>query len=268
MITTLLIANRGEIARRVIATASAMGITTVAVYAEGDAGAPYVTEADRAVALPGRTAAETYLNIGALLAAASAAGADAVHPGYGFLSERAGFARAVTGAGLTWVGPPAEAIEAMGDKLAAKRLMADVGVPVLPSWEVAGDTVPGLDGLPLPVIVKAAAGGGGKGMRVVGAEPAGAGRAGRGDVAAAQREVAAAFRGRHGVPRGRLRHRCQARGDPDPRRHPRRGRALLRTRVLDPAPPSEDHRGVPLARPADGELPRGVGLGAARAWPP
>ena len=188
MIATLLIANRGEIARRIIATASAMGIRTVAVYADGDARAPHVAEADRAVALPGRTAAETYLNIDALLAAAAAAGADAVHPGYGFLSERAGFARAVTGAGLTWVGPPPEVIEVMGDKLAAKRLMADVGVPVLPTWEIAGDALPGPDGLPLPVIVKAAAGGGGKGMRVV-AEPGELTEA----VAAARREAGAAF---------------------------------------------------------------------------
>ena len=172
MIATLLVANRGEIASRIIRTAAAMGIGTVAVYAEGDAGAPYVTEADRAVALPGRTAAQTYLDIDALLAAAGAAGADAVHPGYGFLSERADFARAVTAAGLTWVGPPAEVIEAMGDKLAAKRLLADVGVPVLESWEVTGDGLPDTGGVPLPLIVKAAMGGGGKGMRVVGANPA------------------------------------------------------------------------------------------------
>ena len=174
MITTLLVANRGEIARRILRTAAAMGIGTVAVYAEGDAGAPFVTEADRAVALPGRTAAQTYLNIGALLDAAAATGADAVHPGYGFLSERADFARAVVGAGLTWVGPPAEVIEAMGDKLAAKRLLAEVGVPVLESWEVTGDALPDLTGVPLPLIVKAAAGGGGKGMRVVGVGPAAA----------------------------------------------------------------------------------------------
>ena len=209
MIASLLIANRGEIARRIIRTASAMGISTVAVYADGDARAPYVAEADRAVALPGRSAAQTYLNADALLAAAAAAGADAVHPGYGFLAERAAFARAVTGAGLTWVGPPAEAIEVMGDKLAAKRLMADVGVPVLPSWEVAGEALPGPGEVPLPVIVKAAAGGGGKGMRIVGAEPAGDGDGGdagdRGDggdvgdgglaeaVAAARREARAAF---------------------------------------------------------------------------
>ena len=188
MITTLLIANRAEIARRIIRTASAMGITTVAVYAEGDARAPYVAEADRAVALPGRTATQTYLNIDALLAAAAAAGAGAVHPGYGFLSERADFARAVTAAGLTWVGPPPEAIEVMGDKPAAKRLMADVGVPVLPSWELTEDALPGTGEVPLPLIVKAAAGGGGKGMRVV-AEPGALAEA----VAAARREAAAAF---------------------------------------------------------------------------
>ena len=171
MIRTLLVANRGEIARRIIKTATVMGIGTVAVYADPDAGAPFVAEADRAVALPGRTAAQTYLNIGALLDAAAATGADAVHPGYGFLSERADFARAVASAGLTWVGPPAEVIEAMGDKLAAKRLLAEVGVPVLESWEVTGDALPDLTGVPLPLIVKAAAGGGGKGMRVVGARP-------------------------------------------------------------------------------------------------
>jgi propionyl-CoA carboxylase alpha chain len=188
VIATLLVANRGEIARRILRTAAAMGIGTVAVYAEGDAGAPFVTEADRALALPGRTAGQTYLNIDALLAAAAAAGADAVHPGYGFLSERAGFARAVTAAGLTWVGPPAEVIEVMGDKLAAKRLLADVGVPVLESWEVTGDDLPDLSGVPLPLIVKAAMGGGGKGMRVV-ATHAGLAEA----VAAARREAAAAF---------------------------------------------------------------------------
>ena len=175
-----------------------MGIGTVAVYADPDAGAPFVAEADRAVALRGRTAAQTYLNIEALLEAAAAAGADAVHPGYGFGSERAGFARAVAGAGLTWVGPPPEVIEAMGDKLAAKRLLAEVGVPVLESWEVTGDALPDLTGVPLPLIVKAAAGGGGKGMRVVGAGPGAAGGAGGSPeladaVAAARREAAAAF---------------------------------------------------------------------------
>src|SRR6266702_3359120 len=202
VITVLLIANRGEIARRIIRTASAMGIATVAAYADGDAGAPFVKEADRAVALPGRTAAETYLNIDALLQAAASTGADAVHPGYGFLSERAAFARAVLAAGLTWVGPPPDVIEVMGDKLAAKRMMAEAGVPVLESWEVGGQSggAPGgspgrpswtaadLGELPMPLLVKAAAGGGGKGMRVVSRS---------GDlaeaVAAARREAGAAF---------------------------------------------------------------------------
>jgi propionyl-CoA carboxylase alpha chain len=188
VITTLLIANRGEIARRISRTAAAMGIRTVAVYSEGDRHAPFVAESDRAVALPGRTATETYLNIPALLAAAASAGADAVHPGYGFLSERAEFAEAVLSAGLVWVGPPPDVIRAMGDKLAAKKIMAAAGVPVLPSWEIAGDALPELDGLPLPILVKASAGGGGKGMRVV---------ASLGElpdaIAAARREAGAAF---------------------------------------------------------------------------
>jgi acyl-CoA carboxylase subunit alpha len=193
VITTLLVANRGEIARRIMRTASAMGITTVAVYSDGDAGAPHTWEADRAVSLPGRSAAQTYLNIDALLAAAAAAGADAVHPGYGFVSERAAFARAVIAAGLTWVGPPPEVIEILGDKRAAKALMAGVGVPVLQTWDLPGGpgpggTGPGPGGIPLPLLVKAAAGGGGKGMRVVSTA---------GDladaVAAARREAQAAF---------------------------------------------------------------------------
>jgi propionyl-CoA carboxylase alpha chain len=182
VIAALLIANRGEIASRIARTASAMGIGTVAVYAKGDAGAPYVRQCDEAVALPGRSPAETYLNIGALLTAAAAAGADAVHPGYGFLSERAEFARAVLDAGLVWVGPPPEVIEVLGDKLAAKGLMAGAGVPVLPTWNTDDPD------LRFPVLVKASAGGGGRGMRVVESAadlPAA--------VASAQREAEAAF---------------------------------------------------------------------------
>ena len=185
MIATLLVANRGEIARRVARTASAMGIRTVAVYSEGDRDMPFVREADTAVALPGRTAASTYLDVDALIRAAKESGADAVHPGYGFLSENADFARAVAAAGLTWVGPPPEVIEAMGDKMAAKRLMAGAGVPVLPTWDP--DAPP--DGAAsFPLLVKAAAGGGGKGMRVVAAEAELAEA-----VAAARRESRAAF---------------------------------------------------------------------------
>jgi propionyl-CoA carboxylase alpha chain len=157
-IRRLLIANRGEIARRVIRTASEMGIPTVAVFVDADADAPFVGEADEAVRLPG-----SYLDIAAMIDAARRTRADAVHPGYGFLSENAGFARAVVDAGLVWVGPPPDAIEAMGDKLTAKRLAEEAGVPTLPSSDdpTAGDEVG------FPLLVKASAGGGGKGMRLV-----------------------------------------------------------------------------------------------------
>ncbi|MER5635650.1 biotin carboxylase N-terminal domain-containing protein [Kitasatospora sp. NPDC002227] len=160
MITSLLVANRGEIARRVFRTCRELGIATVAVYSDPDAEAPYVREADTAVHLPGAAPAETYLRAEAIVRAALAAGADAVHPGYGFLSENAEFAEAVLAAGLTWVGPPPAAIASMGSKTEAKRLMAAAGVPVLsaPAEPTEAD---------LPLLVKAAAGGGGRGMRVV-----------------------------------------------------------------------------------------------------
>ena len=166
---SLLVANRGEIARRIMRTAREMGLRTIAVYAEGDADAPFVREADEAVALDGRTAAESYLDIGKILDAARRSGAEAIHPGYGFLSENAGFARAVAEAGLVWVGPPADAIAAMGDKLAAKRAMDAAGVPTLPSHEVApgADAAAPAQAIGYPLLVKASAGGGGKGMRVV-----------------------------------------------------------------------------------------------------
>ncbi len=135
-IRRILVANRGEITRRVFRSAHAMGCTTVAVYADGDRHAPFVHEADLAVPLHGNTAAETYLDIAKLLAAAAVSGADAVHPGYGFLSENAQFAQAVIDAGLVWIGPPPEAIAAMGDKLAAKETMIAAGVPTLPSLRI------------------------------------------------------------------------------------------------------------------------------------
>ena len=170
-IEKLLVANRGEIARRIFRTCREMAIATVAVFSEPDREAPFVAEADEAVALGGATPAESYLQIEALLDAAHRTGADAVHPGYGFLAESAAFASAVTDAGLIWVGPPASAIAAMGSKLEAKQLMSRAGVPLLPSAVIAG-----LDGDELietagqigwPVLVKASAGGGGKGMRIV-----------------------------------------------------------------------------------------------------
>jgi propionyl-CoA carboxylase alpha chain len=161
MIRRLLVANRGEIARRVFATCRAMGIQTVAVFADPDAGAAHVAEADLAVHLPGVAPEDTYLRGDLLIAAALRARADAIHPGYGFLSENAEFAAAVADAGLTWIGPPAKAIAAMATKLDAKALLAGMGVPVLPSFTAASQVTE------FPVLVKASAGGGGRGMRVV-----------------------------------------------------------------------------------------------------
>ncbi|NGY63978.1 ATP-grasp domain-containing protein [Lentzea sp. NEAU-D13] len=160
MIKTLLIANRGEIARRIIRTCDGLGIRTVAVFSDPDADAPHVREADFAVRLPGASPTETYLRADLLVEAATKAGADAVHPGYGFLSENADFARKVQAAGLTWVGPEPDSIEAMGSKVAAKKRMAAAGVPTLP--ELDPETVTSF-----PVLIKASAGGGGRGMRIV-----------------------------------------------------------------------------------------------------
>ncbi|MFF8836223.1 acetyl/propionyl/methylcrotonyl-CoA carboxylase subunit alpha [Streptomyces sp. NPDC015130] len=154
MISTVLVANRGEIACRVFRTCRELGVATVAVYSDADAGALHVREADAAVRLPGAAPSETYLRGDLVVKAALAAGADAVHPGYGFLSENADFARAVTDAGLVWIGPPPEAIEAMASKTRAKELL---GIAPLADVTEAD----------LPVLVKAAAGGGGRGMRIV-----------------------------------------------------------------------------------------------------
>ncbi len=186
----LLVANRGEIARRIMRTAREMGIETVAIYADGDAQAPFVREADRAVALDGRTPAQTYLDIGKVIEACRRSGADAVHPGYGFLSENSAFAQAVIDAGLTWVGPSPQAIRAIGDKLAAKRVVRTVGVPTLEAFELAPgcDAQAAAEQIGYPVLIKAAAGGGGRGMRIVesSAELADA-------VDSARREATAAF---------------------------------------------------------------------------
>ncbi len=168
-IRKLLVANRGEIACRILRTAQQMGISTVVVYAKGDAHEPFVREADLAIALEGTTALETYLDQQAILDAAKSSGADAVHPGYGFLSENAEFASKLVDAGLRWIGPAPEAIAAMGDKIAAKKLMREAGVPTLESIELEGlgDISRLARELGFPLLVKAAAGGGGKGMRVV-----------------------------------------------------------------------------------------------------
>ncbi|MFC0313270.1 acetyl/propionyl/methylcrotonyl-CoA carboxylase subunit alpha [Gordonia phosphorivorans] len=182
-ITSVLVANRGEIACRVFATCREMGIGTVAVFSDPDADAPHVRAADAAVRLPGATSAETYLRGDLVIAAAQRAGADAIHPGYGFLSENAEFAQAVIDAGLIWIGPPPAAITAMGSKVNAKEAMKAAGVPVLSDLDPAAVTE-----ADLPLLIKASAGGGGRGMRIVRAldelEDA---------VAAARREAESAF---------------------------------------------------------------------------
>jgi acetyl/propionyl-CoA carboxylase alpha subunit len=192
MIRRLLIANRGEIARRIFRTCREMGIETVAVFSDPDAAEPHVSEADHAVNLPGSTATETYLDIDAVLAAAKQSGADAVHPGYGFLAENAEFARRVIDVGLVWIGPTPESIEVMGSKLRSKDVVVEAGLPSLRAIDVTEmpdeAATAAASGIGYPVLVKASAGGGGKGMRIV--SDAG----GLSDsIAAARREAASAF---------------------------------------------------------------------------
>ncbi|MCC7268482.1 MAG: ATP-grasp domain-containing protein, partial [Caulobacteraceae bacterium] len=171
MLKSVLIANRGEIARRVIRTARRLGVRTVAVYSEADAGAPHVREADAAVLIGPPPARESYLVQEKILAAARETGAEAIHPGYGFLSENAEFAEAVAAAGLIWVGAPPRSIRAMGLKDAAKTLMSEAGVPVTPGYLGEDQSLERLqreaDAIGYPVLIKAVAGGGGKGMRLV-----------------------------------------------------------------------------------------------------
>ncbi len=162
MFDRVLVANRGEIAVRVMRTLAALGVESVAVYSDADAGAPHVLAADHAVRIGLPPATESYLRIEAIVDAARVSGAQAIHPGYGFLSENPAFARAVIDAGLTWIGPPPEAITLMGDKARAKEAARAAGVPTVPAGDDDGG---GLGGFPL--VVKAVAGGGGKGMRVV-----------------------------------------------------------------------------------------------------
>ncbi len=165
----ILIANRGEIARRIIRTAHRLGHETVAVYADPDRAAPHVAEATTAHNIGPAALAESYLSIDAILAAAAASGAEAVHPGYGFLSENASFARAVIAAGMTWIGPSPEAIDKMGSKIEARRLAAGAGVPVIPGFDSSQDPAmlaEAADEIGYPVLIKASAGGGGKGIRI------------------------------------------------------------------------------------------------------
>jgi acetyl-CoA carboxylase biotin carboxylase subunit len=174
VIESVLVANRGEIARRVIRTARRMGIRVVAVYSEADAALPYVREADEAVPIGPAPPASSYLDVRAVLGAARTTGVAAIHPGYGFLSESAGFAAAVIDAGLTWIGPSPAAIEQMGDKINARNLMEQAGVPVAagtrePVADVAAASAEAAR-IGYPVMIKAAAGGGGIGMTAVGSE--------------------------------------------------------------------------------------------------
>ncbi len=192
MITRLLIANRGEIAVRIIRACRELGIESVAVYSDADAAAPHVAAADRAVAIGPPPAADSYLSIPRLLAAARQSGADAVHPGYGFLAENEAFAAACAGAGLVFVGPPSDVIARMGSKIGARQLVGRAGVPVVPGETPADQSDEGLrravERVGLPALVKASAGGGGKGMRRV-AEPSEILEA----VQAARREATGAF---------------------------------------------------------------------------
>ena len=168
---TLLVANRGEIAVRVIRTARAMGLRTVAVYSEADSGAMHVAMADEAVLLGPARARDSYLNIERVIEAARKAGAEGVHPGYGFLSENAEFAQACADAGLVFVGPTATMMSAMGSKSGSKALMEKAGVPLVPGYHGEAQDEATLkkaaDRIGFPLLVKASAGGGGRGMRVV-----------------------------------------------------------------------------------------------------
>ena len=167
----VLIANRGEIAVRVIRACREAGLRSIACYADPDEGAPHTRLADEAHRLPGSTPAETYLNVDALLAVADAAGADAIHPGYGFLSENAAFAEAVVAAGLTWIGPPPAAMRALGDKVSAREVARRVGAPMAPGTDRpvadAAEVEAFADAHGLPIAIKAAKGGGGRGIKIV-----------------------------------------------------------------------------------------------------
>lgn len=192
----VLVANRGEIAVRVLTAAREAGLRGVAVFSDADAKALHVELADEAIHLPGQTLAETYLNTDAIIAAAQSSGAQAIHPGYGFLSERADFASAVKQAGLVWIGPPPEAISTMGDKISARLKMMESGVPVIPGEELSvpdgadhlGQLAACAARVGYPLLLKASAGGGGKGMRAV-SEP----KMLRTEYEAASREASAAF---------------------------------------------------------------------------
>ena len=251
MFEKILIANRGEIACRIIRTCRRLGIATVAVYSEADADALHVRMADERVLLGPPPAAESYLRIDRLVEAARSTGAEAVHPGYGFLSESAAFAQALEDAGIAFIGPPAAAIEAMGDKIESKRLAKAAGVPIVPGIvepvRDAADAIQAARSIGYPVMIKAAAGGGGKGMRVA---------RGEGELLEclerASAEARSLVRRRPGVPR-EVRRGAAPHRDPGAGRPARQPRPPRRARVLDPAPAPEGDRGGALAVPRRGD---------------
>ena len=244
MFDRILVANRGEIACRVIETARRMGVSTVAVHSDADAASRHVRMADTAVCIGAAAPADSYLRIDAVVAAARAEGAQAVHPGYGFLSENPDFARAVEAAGLVFVGPSADAMAAMGLKDSAKRLMEEAGVPVVPGLHDGEDDPERLraaaDRIGYPVLIKAVAGGGGRGMRFV-----------EGPEAFGEALESAPRRGESGLrqrphARREVRRAAAAHRGPDLRRR-RARRASVRARLLAAAPPPEGDRGGPRA---------------------
>src|SRR5258705_10369918 len=162
-----LIANRGEIALRVMRTCRAMGISTVAVYSDADARLPHVRFADEAVHIGAAPSKDSYLNVGKIIDAARRTRADAIHPGYGFLSENADFAEACEAAGITFIGPTADAIRRMGLKITARRIMGEAGVATVPGYDGYEQSGRNAEAIGLPILIKASAGGGGKGMRVI-----------------------------------------------------------------------------------------------------
>ena len=196
-ISSVLVANRGEIACRIIRACQEMEIEAIAIRSSSDEGALHTEMADKVISLPGESLADTYLNGDAIIDAAKSSGADAIHPGYGFLSERADFAKSVISSGIIWIGPSPEAIDSMGDKVTARRLMEDASVPVIPGREILVGTnedstidslVDAATSVGFPLLLKASAGGGGKGMRIV-REP----KRLQQEYLAAQREAESAF---------------------------------------------------------------------------
>ena len=253
MFDRILIANRGEIACRIVRTARRLGVGTVAVHSDADAGALHVQQADRAVRIGPAPAAESYLVGERIVEAAQRTGAQAIHPGYGFLSENAGFAEACAAAGIAFIGPPADAIRAMGSKSAAKALMEKANVPVVPGYHGAGQDPDELASqaaeIGYPVLIKASAGGGGKGMRRVDrAEDFAAA------LESAQREAAGAFGDDRMLIEKFVPVAAPCR-DPGLRRQPRQCGPSVRARLLDPAAAPEGGRGSARAG-HDGRPPR------------